>query len=321
MSEVVALGELLIDFTPAGKSEKGNQLFETNPGGAPANVLAAVARLGGKTGFIGKVGADQFGHFLQEVLQGLGIDTSGLLVTNEAQTTLAFVHLTADGDRSFSFYRDPGADVLLCADELRAEWFGHTRFFHFSSNSLTAEPARSATHKAIQLAKAQKALISFDPNIRLPLWKEPHRIKEQIEACLPHVDFLKVSREELEFVTGCSDLSEGTLWLHDKFGIRVIFVTLGVEGCYFRVGEQTGMQAGYTVKTVDTTGAGDAFCGAVLYRLLQISDPAACEVEQLAEIVDFANAAGALSTAKMGAIPAMPTFAQIEQLRKTVTSP
>lgn len=321
MSEVIALGELLIDFTPAGKSEKANQLFETNPGGAPANVLAALARLGKKTAFIGKVGADQFGRYLHDVLTGLGIDTAGLRMTEEARTTLAFVHLAADGDRSFSFYRDPGADVLLRADEIDPDLFQRARFFHFGSNSLTAEPARSATRKAIELAKAHQLAISFDPNIRFPLWREPQLIKEQIAACLAHVDYLKLSREELAYLTDCSDLDAGTLALYKTYGIRLIFVTLGAEGCYYRMGEQVGVQAGYRVETVDTTGAGDAFCGAVLYQLLGLPDPAACTMEQLAEIVAFANAAGALSTTQKGAIPAMPTLDQIEQLQKSVTSP
>lgn len=320
MLDVVALGELLIDFTPAGKSENGNQLFETNPGGAPANVLAALSRLGKKTAFIGKVGDDQFGHFLQGVLQRMYIDTSGLRMTDKAKTALAFVHLGEGGDRSFSFFREPGADELLHEDEIDPELVKRAKFFHFSSNSLTAEPARSATRKAIQLAKEHDVRISFDPNIRMPLWKEPQLLKDLVLQCMAGVDYLKVSREELEFLSECSDLAEATQRIYEAYKIRFIFVTLGAEGCFYRMEEHLGSQAGYPIETVDTTGAGDAFCGAVLYQLSQLPDPTVCTEEQLAGIVDFANAAAAISTTQKGAIPAMPTLSQIEQLRKTVTS-
>jgi fructokinase len=316
--DITALGELLIDFTPSGVNEAGMSLFARNPGGAPANVLAMNTKLGGKTAFIGKVGNDRFGLFLEQTLRNAGIDTAGLLKDDRVQTTLAFVHLGEDGDRSFSFYRKEGADLMLTADEVNRELIDRSRIFHFGSVSLTGEPCRSALDETVRYAKSAGKIISFDPNFRPLLWNSGEEAKNEIARFVPHADILKVSEEEMVLLTGETDLEKGGNMLA-AWGPAIVLVSLGAKGaCYFCAAGKGKLPA-YDVKTIDTTGAGDAFLGAALFRLggktreqLQAIDSG-----ELADIVDFANAAGSLATAKRGAIPAMPDMALIEECRKT----
>lgn len=321
MYDVVALGELLIDFTPAGKSENGNPLFECNPGGAPANVLACLAQLGKKTAFVGKVGDDEFGRFLREVLVARGIATQGLILDAEESTTLAFVHLHADGDRSFSFYRKPGADTRLRPEEVDRSQLD-AAIFHFGSLSLTHEPARSATLTALRWAKEKGMLISYDPNLRPPLWPSLEEAKRQILAVMDQADIMKISHEELEFLMGSGDLAGASAQLCREFGLTLLLVTLGKDGCYFRAGELAGLVPGFKVQAVDTTGAGDAFLGGLLFEVLRRDKgPKEWTSEELAESVRFANAVGALAVTRKGGIPAMPSLAQVEEFLRRADRP
>lgn len=316
MYDVVALGELLIDFTPAGISDNGNVLFERNPGGAPANVVACLTKLGKKTCFIGKVGDDQFGHFLRQVLIERGISTRGLILDAQEQTTLAFVHLEADGERSFSFYRKPGADTRLRAEEVEEELL-NTRIFHFGSLSLTAAPARSATKAALSLARGKHVLVSYDPNLRPLLWQNLDEARTEILSVMPMADIVKISEEELEFLTGSSDIESASKRLQQDYDLRMLLVTLGKDGCYYRLGNLCGYVPGFKVQSIDATGAGDAFLGAMLFRILEQDEELEdWTAEEMVSSVEFANATGALVTTKKGAIPAMPSLAEIERLLK-----
>lgn len=312
MYDVVALGEILIDFTPAGLSEQGNPLFEANPGGAPANVLACLAKLGRKTAFLGKVGADEFGRLLREVLASRGIATHGLVLEEGAQTTLAFVHLHDDGDRSFSFYRSPGADTLLRPEEVDGKQLTAS-IFHFGSLSLTHEPARSATLAALHWAKERGALISYDPNLRPPLWSSLAEAKRQILAVMDQADIVKISREELEFLTGSDSLAQGSAQLVREYGTSLLLVTLGKDGCFFRLGDLTGLVPGFPVQAVDATGAGDGFLGGMLHEILRRGKALEeWSLEELEASVRFANAIGALVVTRKGGIPAMPSLAEVQ---------
>jgi fructokinase len=315
MLDVTALGEILIDFTPAANSDAETVSFVRNPGGAPANVLASLAKLGKKTAFIGKVGKDQFGVFLKDVLVQSGIEAKGLVFSEATNTTLAFVHLDNQGDRSFSFYRNPGADMMLTAEEVDLELIASSKVFHFGSISLTDEPAATATLRALDHAKESGCLISYDPNLRIPLWKDLHHAKQQIELGLTYADVLKISEEELAFITGLEDLDQGSQYIYDHFGIKLILVTLGPEGCYYRKGHETGHKKGYEVTAVDTTGAGDSFLAGILYQILHCEkELSELSLKDLESMVDFANAVGALTTTKKGAIPAMPSLEDIKGL-------
>jgi fructokinase len=315
MNGVTALGELLIDFTPSGHSEKGNVLFETNPGGAPANVLVALSRLNIKTSFMGKVGKDQFGLFLKETLSKNNIDTSNLVVSDEANTTLAFVHLDSTGERSFHFYRESGADVLLKEEEINEKLIKGSQIFHFGSLSLTHEPSRSATWKALEYAKQHDITISYDPNLRVPLWNSLERAKEMMKKGLEYADIVKISEEELEFLTGTSDVDKGTEIIQQEYKCSIIFVTLGPKGCFFKSPSFVGWVEGFQVNVVDTTGAGDAFVGGVLFKILEYKkDLGQLSREDLIEVGTFGNALGALATTNKGAIPSMPTLEQITEL-------
>jgi fructokinase len=314
--DVVALGELLIDFTPAGKSENGNALFEANPGGAPANVLATLAKFGASTAFIGKVGNDQFGSFLADTLKKGGIDAQGLIFSEDVNTTLAFVHLKDDGDRSFHFYRSPGADIMLDAQEVDHALVQNTKVFHFGSLSMTHEPAKTATLKAVKAAQEKGVLVSYDPNLRPALWESLSQAKETIIEGMQYAEILKISEEELEFITGMSDLEEGSRFLYEKFDLKIVLVTLGSKGCFYRFGKETGHVNGFRVNAIDTTGAGDLFLGAFLYRFIQkgISWDF-LQAADFEEMIRFANAAAALGTTKKGAIPAIP---RLEEVRKLI---
>ena len=319
MYDVTALGEVLIDFTPSGHSEKGHVLFETNPGGAPANVLAALSRLNKKTAFIGKVGQDQFGYLLKCVLEGQKIDTSNLLFSETVNTTLAFVHLDGKGDRSFSFYRNPGADIMLEKDEIDEETIQQSRIFHFGSLSLTNEPAAAATFTALEFAKKHKVTVSYDPNLRIPLWRSHDEAKRQILKGFEYADIVKISEEELEFLTGYRDVAKGTEVLQEQYGTAVIFVTLGPEGCFYRSKHVSGQKEGYEVNVVDTTGAVAAFVGGVLYQFLEINKPLDhLTTADFEEMVTFANSMGALTTEGKGGIPSIPTIDQVERFLKRI---
>lgn len=314
MFDAVTMGELLIDFTPAGSSEQGQALFACNPGGAPANVAVLLAKLGMKTAFLGKVGTDRFGELLRDTLQHYGVDTAGLRFSKEIHTTLAFVHLAENGERSFSFCRNPGADLTLGEEEVHYGLIEQSRVFHFGSLSMTAEPARTATRKALKHAQSNGLLITFDPNLRESLWTSLAAAKEAIEEGLAYTDILKVSQEELTFLTGKEDPTEGTLQLMRAFNIPLIFVTRGEYGCFYRYLHAVGTAPAYAVNMVDSTGAGDAFFGAAIGKILEIPGGFyRMTVDDVAECARFANAAGALTTTKKGGIPALPDKTAIDR--------
>lgn len=319
MFDVTAIGELLIDFTPAGNNAAGDLIFARKPGGAPANVLAANSKLGGKTSFIGKVGNDMFGQFLKNVLENTQIDTTGLIYDPDVPTTLAFVQLDARGDRSFSFYRKPGADVMLQISDIKEDMMTNCHVFHFGSVSLTDEPSRSTTLAAVEIAKKAGCIISYDPNYRPALWNNVETAKEQMKAGLALADIVKVSEEEMVLLTGKNDLQEGSNELA-RYGASLVLISLGPKGAFYRKGELYEMLPTYNVKTVDTNGAGDSFLGAVHYRLREktLAEIQKLSQEDMEDIISFANAAGSLTTTKGGAIPAMPTLEEIEFCRKTV---
>lgn len=308
MFDVTAVGELLIDFTPAGLSGQNHALYEQNPGGAPANVLVCLTKLGRLTAFVGKVGNDQFGCFLKQTLDQAGINTRGLILTDVCHTTLAFVHLNSQGDRSFSFYRNPGADLLLEAGEIDPSLIKASRIFHYGSVSLSDEPSRSATLAAARQAREAGCLISFDPNLRLMLWSSDALAKSVVLAAIPGTDVLKLSDDELLFLTGESDPSRGASLLIEKYQLKLVLITMGPRGAFASNGQAQAASPAYDVQTVDTTGAGDAFAGAFLDQILQ-HDLMLDQLDQidLSRMLSFANAAGSLATTRKGAIPAMPT--------------
>lgn len=313
--DVVALGELLIDFAMSGKSEQGNNLFEACPGGAPCNVLAMLAKLGKKTAFIGKVGNDQFGKLLKETIEDVGIESKGLIMDDEVNTTLAFVHTFPDGDRDFSFYRQPGADMMLTEDEVDYELIRQAKIFHLGTLSMTDEPVRSATKKALVIAKEAGCLISFDPNLRPLLWSSLELAKEMMEYGFVYCDILKISDNEIQFVSGKEDYDEGIKYLQDKYNIPLIFLTLGKDGSCAYYKDMRVECGGYQVDTIETTGAGDTFCGSSLSGILD-RDLGNLTKEDLSEMLSFANAGAALVTTRKGAIRAMPEREDVEKLMK-----
>lgn len=311
--DVIAMGELLIDFTMNGQSEQGNQLFEACPGGAPANVLSLLNKMGKKTAFIGKVGKDQFGTLLRNTLNDVGIDTSHLFEDEEVNTTLAFVHTFPDGDREFSFYRNPGADMMLTEEDIDTDFVAQAKVFHFGSLSMTHEGVRAATKKAVKAAKESGALISFDPNLRPPLWSSLELAKEQMEYGFGQCDILKISDNEIQFVSGKEDYDEGIRYLQEKYQIPLILLTMGKEGSRAYYKEMRVEQGGFAVKTIETTGAGDTFGGSSLNYLLEHDFENLTEV-QLKELLAFSNAAAAIVTTRKGAIRSMPERSEVEQM-------
>jgi fructokinase len=313
--DVVAMGELLIDFTEAGLSEQGNPLWEANPGGAPCNVLAMLQKLGRSTAFIGKVGNDVYGHQLRAVAEQAGIDTSALLNDPEVHTTLAVVHRLPNGDRDFSFYRNPGADMMLREDELPRDLTANTRIFHFGTLSMTHPGVKNATKTAVLRAKQAGALISFDPNLRPPLWSSLEDARKQIEWGLGQCDILKISDNEVEFLVGTADYEAGAKALLAKFpNIRLLNVTCGPNGAWcFCCGSSVFVPAFTLGGTIETTGAGDTFCACVLDNVLEngVENRSA---DSLRAMLRFANAAAYLVTTKKGAIRSMPEPEQIEQI-------
>ncbi len=313
-TDVVALGELLIDFTVNGKSDQGNLMFEANPGGAPCNVLAMLNKLGKKTAFIGKVGQDMFGNILKNTLEEIKIGTSNLMMDNGCNTTLAFVSTTGDGDREFSFYRKPGADMMLSEEEVNENLIENAKIFHFGTLSMTDEGVRKATKKAINCAKKNGLLISFDPNLRPPLWRSLNEAKEQILYGLTQSDILKIAEEELEFVTDTKDIEKGVKYLKENFDIQLILVTMGKKGskAFYKdliVQKDTFSQ----LKAVDTTGAGDTFCGCVLNYVLEYGIGNFNE-KLLEEMLVFSNAAASIVTTRKGAIRSMPDKSEVLKL-------
>lgn len=313
MLDVVACGELLIDFTPTSHAEKGKIVFEQNPGGAPANVLTALSHLGKRTSFIGAVGNDAFGQFLKQTLLNLNIGTTGLIMTSEAPTTLAFVHINEHADRSFHFYRNPGADTLLRDTDIDADLVAGARLFHFGSLSLTHEPARAATRKAVEIAKNNQRFVSFDPNYRASLWNDEEEAKRIILSGISQADIVKLSEEEVAFLAPTGNVNEAADWLMQEYGNQLILVTLGAKGCFYRTQDHCGIVRGFKVDAVDATGAGDAFFGGMLYQILEAKEEiATISPTKLEKMIRFANAVGALATTKTGAIPAMPSLAEVE---------
>ena len=305
--DVVALGELLIDFTENGTSAQDNKLFEANPGGAPCNVLAMLQKLGHQTAFIGKVGQDAFGRLLVDAVKEQGIDTTGVRYDDNVHTTLAFVQTAADGDRDFSFYRNPGADMMLRSEELSCEQIADARIFHFGTLSMTDEVVREATKKAIATAKENGLLISFDPNLRPPLWSSLDDAKEQIAYGMSQCDILKISDNEIEFMTGTSDFDKGAAMLQEQYpNIRLLNVTAGADGSYsYYQGRKVFVPSYLLGGTVDTTGAGDTFGGCILNYVLDHDIDHLTDAE-LTEMLQTANAAAYLVTTKKGAIRSMP---------------
>ena len=312
--DVTALGELLIDFTENGNSEQGNPLMEANPGGAPCNMLAMIQKLGGTTAFIGKVGKDMFGRQLKTAVEAVGIDTRNLMEDEEVHTTLAFVHTFPDGDRDFSFYRNPGADMMLTKEEIQEDLIRNSKVFHFGTLSSTHEGVREATRYAIDVAKEAGCLISFDPNLRPPLWNTLEYARKEIEYGLSKADILKISDNEVEFLCGTSDYDEGAKMLIEKYNIPFVCVTLGKDGsrAYYK-GMRVEVPGFVQKNTIETTGAGDTFCGCMLHYIIQHGLEDLTE-ENLRELLTFANAAASVITTRKGALAVMPSKEEVERL-------
>lgn len=313
--DVTAMGEMLIDFTMNGTSEQGNNMFEACPGGAPCNVLAMLNKLGRRTAFIGKVGSDQFGRLLKSTIEEIGIETKGLVFDREINTTLAFVHTFPDGDREFSFYRKPGADMMLSECEVDYDMIRKSRVFHFGTLSMTDEPVKTATKKALETAREAGCMITFDPNLREPLWKSLEDARAAMEYGFQYCDMLKISDNEIQFITGREDYDEGIRFLQEKYQIPVIFLTMGKEGSRAYYKDFRVERAGFCVKAIETTGAGDTFCGCAIHGLLKYGVDHLTE-KALEEILTYANAGAALITLKKGAIRSMPEPSQIEEMIK-----
>lgn len=308
--DVVALGELLIDFTESGVSGQGNPLFEANPGGAPCNVLAMLSGLGHRTAFIGKVGDDFFGRQLRAAIEEVGIDADALSC-DKVHTTLALVHTASDGDRDFSFYRDPGADMMLTEADLPEKLLRDTKIFHFGTLSMTHEGVRRVTKKAIRLAKHAGAWISFDPNLRPPLWDSLEDAREQVLYGLGCCDILKISDNEIQWLTGEEDYTAGVAWIRRRYEIPLILVSMGRDGSRAYYGDKIVEAAPFLRKdTIETTGAGDTFCGCVLHGILEHG--LELSEEQLHGLLTFANAAASIVTTRKGALRVMPTREEIE---------
>ena len=311
--DVVALGELLIDFTENGTSGQGNPVYEANPGGAPCNVLSMLTKLGRKTAFIGKVGHDIFGNRLKATLEEVGIDTSNLVMDEEVRTTLAFVETFPDGGRDFSFYRNPGADMMLREDEVNFELLRETKLFHFGTLSMTHEEVRNATKKAIAAAKGAGAVISFDPNLREPLWRSLDDAREQVAYGMSNCDVLKISDKEIQWFTGEEDYEAGIRKLQEQYDIPLIMLSMGKDGsrAYYkdlRVEAAPFLQE----KTIETTGAGDTFGACCLHYVLKygLDD---LDEEKLKEMLTFANAAASIITTRKGALRVMPEENEVRE--------
>ena len=315
--DVVALGELLIDFTENGKSAQGNMTYEANPGGAPCNVLAMLNKAGRKTAFIGKVGQDLFGNKLKATLDEVGIDTSNLIIDEDARTTLAFVETFPDGDRDFSFYRNPGADMMLRKEDLHEDLIRDAKIFHYGTLSMTHDGVREATKKAIDIAKENGSISSYDPNLRHPLWKTLDDAKEQVAYGLSKCDVLKISDNEIQWFTGEEDFDAGIAKLREQYNIPLIMLSLGRDGsrAYYkdlRVEVKPFLQD----STIETTGAGNTFGGCCLHYVLKYGLDNLDE-EKLTEMLTFANAAASIVTTRKGALRVMPDVEEVEAFIKS----
>lgn len=318
--DVVALGELLIDFTLNGKSAQGNGLYEANPGGAPCNALAMLRKLGHKVAFIGKVGDDSFGRLLAGAIKEVGIDDAGLRFDKEVHTTLAFVHTHEGGEREFSFYRNPGADMMLKASEIDTALIKSARIFHFGTLSMTSPGVEEATKKAVAAAKEVGCIVSFDPNLREPLWSDLAVAKEKIEWGLGQCDVLKISDNEIEFVTGLKDIDAGVKAIAAKYPVKMLCATLGKDGSkvlWRRNKEDAGIKAESLklpdVPVIEKTGAGDTFCGTMLHFVLEHGLDNWDE-KSLKDMLEYANAAASVITTRKGALRVMPAKEEIEKL-------
>lgn len=314
--DVVALGELLIDFTDSGLSNQGNGLFEANPGGAPCNLLAMLKKFGHEVAFIGKVGDDIFGRKLKSILEELDIGTKGLCMDENIRTTLAFVENDATGDRSFSFYRNPGADMMLKEDEVDLELIDNAKLFHFGTLSMTHENCRIATKKAVEYAKDKGKIISFDPNLRMMLWDDFEEMRKQMEYGLSKCDVLKISDNEIQWFTGCGDFDEGIKILKDKYDIKLILLSMGKDGsrAYYKGSDGKDIcieeAAVLTKNTIDTTGAGDTFGGCCLHFVIE-NGLDNFDEEKLSTMLKTANAAASIVTTRKGALKVMPAVEEI----------
>lgn len=312
--DIVAIGEVLIDLTQTGTDGAGVPQYAANPGGAPANLAVAAARLGASTALISKVGQDAFGRYLRKVMEENKVDVSALTVDEEQHTTLAVVSVDENGERDFTFYRDPGADSMLLKDEIPPELLREARVLHFGSVSLTREPARTTTLCAVETARALGAVITYDPNYRANLWPDRDTAIRRMRKPLDMVDILKISDEELPLLADTDDLEAGTAALAEH-GIRLILVTLGPNGVFYRFGGKTGTVPGVPCTVGDTNGAGDTFFGAFLSRLSRLDGPDCLTADMLEEMLAFANKAASITTSRRGAIPAMPTLEEMKTRR------
>ena len=314
MLDVVALGELLIDFTCLSADADGYPTMAAHPGGAPANFLAALAKYGAKTALLGKVGGDTFGRLLLETLRKAGIETRGMIAAPDVFTTLAFVTLDARGEREFAFARKPGADTCLSFSEIDLSLIDEAKVFHFGTLSLTDEPSRSATRQAVAYARSRGKMITYDPNLRLPLWKSAAEAKEQLLWGLGQADVVKISEEEVHFLFGFG-AKDGAAYICENFPVKLVFVTCGADGCYFRNARAAGWEAALPgLQVVDTTGAGDIFGGSAVWKLLQCAAaPEELDESALRNIVSFANAAAGLSTTRPGGISSIPEYEDVLQ--------
>lgn len=309
--DVVALGELLIDFTENGVSAQGNPILEANPGGAPCNVLAMLNKFGHRTAFIGKVGEDNFGHMLADTIQEIGISTEGLCFDKDVHTTLAFVHTAPDGDRTFSFYRKPGADVCLTAEEVNYSLIQDAKLFHFGTLSMTDADVEKATIAALDEAQKNGLIISFDPNLRPPLWDTMERAKEKMAYGMSRCDVLKISDDEIEFFTGETDIVKGIEKIRSQFDIKLVCATLGKKGSIAFYEDMVVNGNPYVREdTIETTGAGDTFMGCVLNSVLEVGINNMKE-EDLAKMLDTANRAASLITTRRGALRVMPDVSEL----------
>ena len=311
--DVVALGDLLIDFTENGLSEQGNPLLEANPGGAPCNVLSMLQKLGDKTAFIGKVGNDGFGHLLTKAVQEQGIDTTGLVYDNDVHTTLALVLKKENGDRDFAFYRNPGADMNLKEEEVNESLIASSSIFHFGTLSLTDESVKMATQKAVKAAKENGLTITFDPNLREPLWRSLEEAHEQVAWGLQQADVVKISDNEITWFTGMDNYDEGIAFLQKEYpNLKLICLSMGGDGSKAVYRDiHVAYPAFLQEATIETTGAGDTFCACMIHTVLENGIDHLDE-EKLKEMLKFANAAASLVTTKKGALRVMPTKEEVE---------
>ncbi|MBE5892100.1 MAG: carbohydrate kinase [Lachnospiraceae bacterium] len=318
MIDVVALGELLIDFACLNTDADGYPTMAAHPGGAPANFLAALTKFGAKTALMGKVGTDAFGKLLTGTLEKAGIETRGLIATDDVFTTLAFVTFDEHGDREFSFSRKPGADTCISFEELDLSLIDEAKVFHFGTLSLTDEPAKTATYKAVEYAKANGKLITYDPNLRKPLWKNLETAKEQLIWGLGQADVVKISDEEVEFLFGLG-VEDGAKYILDNFGVKLVFVTCGADGCFFKNAVAEGKVPSLkNINVIDTCGAGDIFGGSAVWKVLQTGKaPETLNEEELRDVVTFACTSAGISTTRSGGISSVPEYAEVvERMNK-----